>query len=410
MLTRQGWTVAWGAIVLLGTGRLLGLGQLYVFGAAALLLVVAATAYVHLVRIDLEVDRRVHPSRVHAGSTSKVVIRVRNLRSRPTPLLRLFDPVSGTDGAQMLLSPLAYGTPEMCTYRLPTAHRGIVHVGPLRVVMTDPFGLAQTSVMAADEVQVTVFPRVDDVQPVPFTTGHDPLAGARQPHALGRSGDDFYALRPYVMGDDLRRIHWPSTARHDELLVRQHEQPWQGRTTVLLDLDGTTYDPQSFEMAVSAAASVAKANSRRRDLVRLITTDGTDSGFGVGHTHLEAMLEHLAIVEMAEMSRASRLRAVLELLQRGPGSAGGLVAIVGRPRGESLKALRQMRRRAGSLTVVLIDRADTPQRPRSPAASSIEVELPAIRVGHHMPFEAAWNHALGSQRDRSATVSGRSLR
>ena len=89
-------------------------------------------------------------------------------------------------------------------------------------------------------------PRVDDVRPVPFTSGNDPLAGAA-PHALGRTGDDFYALRPYVVGDDLRRIHWPSTARHDELLVRQQEQPWQGRTTVVLDVRRAAHDAASFE-------------------------------------------------------------------------------------------------------------------------------------------------------------------
>ncbi len=69
-----------------------------------------------------------------------------------------------------------------------------------------------------------------------MTTGNDPLAGAEHPNALGRGGEDFYALRHYVVGDDLRRVHWPSTARHDELMVRQDELPWQGRATVLVDV------------------------------------------------------------------------------------------------------------------------------------------------------------------------------
>jgi len=49
---------------------------------------------------------------------------------------------------------------------------------------------------------------------------------------VGRVGDDFYALRPYVVGDDMRKVHWPSTARRDELMVRQDELPWQGRVTI----------------------------------------------------------------------------------------------------------------------------------------------------------------------------------
>ena len=407
MLTRQGWTAGWGAMALFGTGRLLGIGQLYVFGTATLLLVIGALAYVHLVRIHLEVNRQVHPARVYAGATSRVRIRIRNIRRRRTPLRRSDDPVSDTNGAHMVLAPLGAGAAETCSYRLPTERRGIVHVGPLRIVIADPFGLAQSAVTAAARVQVTVFPRVDPVQPVPFTAGHDPLAGARQPNALGRSGDDFYALRPYVMGDDLRRIHWPSTARHDELLVRQHEQPWQGRTTVILDVDAAPHDPDSFEEAVSAAASIVSANSQRRDLVRLVTSDGTDTGFGAGRSHLEAMLECLAV---ADALPGSNVPAVLEMLQRGPGTGGSLVTIIGQATEETLAALRQASRRLGSLTVVVIEPSGplaTDPHPMSPTTGSIDA-LRAVRVRPDRGFQAAWNQALGSRREARPTVAGRS--
>ena len=106
MLARQGWMVMWGGLALLAAGRIVGIGELYVFGAAALLLVLLCTLYVHLTRLDLEIDRRVHPSRVYAGNTSRVEIRVQNLRRQATPLLRLRDPVSGTDGAHVASPPL----------------------------------------------------------------------------------------------------------------------------------------------------------------------------------------------------------------------------------------------------------------------------------------------------------------
>src|SRR3546814_11554329 len=85
-------------------------------------------------------------------------------------------------------------------------------------------------------VEVTVYPRIDEIQPLPYTTGHDPLAGARQPNSLGRTGENFYALRPYVLGDDLRRVHWPSSARHDALLIRQTALPFQPPPPLLPDL------------------------------------------------------------------------------------------------------------------------------------------------------------------------------
>jgi uncharacterized protein (DUF58 family) len=431
MLARQGWMVVWGGLALLAAGRIVGIGELYVFGAAALLLVLLATLYVHLTRLDLEIDRRVHPARVYAGNTSRVEIRVQNLRRQPTPLLRLRDPVSGTDGADLLVPPLDRHAAAAATYRLPTDRRGVHKVGPLEVVVADPFGLVRSSTVAAGMVEVTVFPRIDDIDPVPFTVGHDPLAGSLQPHALGRAGDDFYALRPYVVGDDLRQIHWPSTARHDELLVRQQEQPWQGRTTVVLDVRRAAHDAETIEVAVSAAASIVYANSQRNDLVRLVTTEGTDSGFAVGRTHLGAMLEHLAVVEAAG---TASLRAMLELLKKGSG--GALVVVVANVPGEELSAIARLGRRYGSLTVVKVD--GVPRRgSRGPAGTNGSGPLRAptngsangngngrnggagagstgmltsgdmVRVTRQVPFHIAWNQLLKQRRHRTTRVGSR---
>jgi uncharacterized protein (DUF58 family) len=426
MLARQGWMVTWGGLALLAAGRIVGIGELYVFGAAALLLVLVCALYVHLTRLDLEIDRRVHPSRVYAGNTSRVEIRVQNLRRQATPLLRLRDPVSGTDGADLLVPPLDRHAAAAATYRLPTDRRGVHKVGPLEVVVSDSFGLVRSSTVAAGLVEVTVFPRIDEIEPVPFTVGHDPLAGSLQPHALGRAGDDFYALRPYVVGDDLRQIHWPSTARHDELLVRQQEQPWQGRTTVVLDVRRAAHSAESLEVAVSAAASIVYANSQRSDLVRLITTEGTDSGFAVGRAHLGAMLEHLAVVEAAG---TASLRAMLELLKKGSG--GALVVIVAGVPGDELSAIARLGRRYGSLTVVKID--GIPQRLRGGAghaganghgppgtngngrangrgaaagAANAGVPLPGdmVRITQQVPFDVAWNQVLKQRRRRPSRI------
>ncbi len=396
MLTRQGWLCLWGGITVLVLARLLGIGELYVFGAVALGLVAVAALYVRLSRLDLQVDRVVHPARVHAGQVSRVEVRIRNLRHKDTPVLRLRDPVSGTAGAELLVSPLDQGAASVATYRLPTDRRGIVRVGPLQVVIADPFGLAQASTTAAPRVEVTVFPHVDDVRPVPFTTGNDPLAGVLHPHALGRVGDDFYALRPYVVGDDLRRIHWPSTARHDELLVRQQEQPWQGRTTVLLDVRRAGHDPASLEAAVSAAASIVTANSARRDLVRLATTDGADSGFGSGGAHVQALLEHLAVVES---TGSASLRAMLDMVQRD--GQGALVLIVGQTAGDELAATARLRQRFGLVSVVRVDTTASRGAQIEPPASTASV----IRVTADAPFAAVWNRAMAASA-RSKPVTG----
>ena len=380
MLTRQGWLCGWAGVGLLVLARLLGIGELFVLGAVMLLLLLASGLYVRLTRLDLHVDRVVHPARVHVGQLSRVEVRVRNLRAASTPVLRLRDAVTGTAGAELLVPPLDKGAASAASYRLPTDRRGVLQVGPLRVVVGDPFGLVQSTVEAAPRVDVTVLPRVDDVRPVPLTTGHDPLAGVLQPHALGRTGDDFYALRAYVVGDDLRRIHWPSTARHDELLVRQQEQPWQGRTTVLLDVRRAAHDARSLERAVSAAASIIVANSTRRDLVRLATTDGSDSGFGTGTPHLQALLEHLAVVEA---SGSASQRSMIDVVQRD--GQGALVLIVGQTADDELRATTRLRQRFGVVGVVRVTGGSTGA---PPTAASVVV------VGDNAPFAPAWNQAM----------------
>jgi uncharacterized protein (DUF58 family) len=199
-----------------------------------------------------------------------------------------------------------------------------------------------------------------------------------------------------VVGDDLRRIHWPSTARHDELLVRQQEQPWQGRTTVLLDVRRATHDAESLEVAVSAAASIVTANSARHDLVRLATTDGADSGFGAGGVHVQALLEHLAVVEA---TGSASLRAMLDVLQRD--GQGALILVVAQTSGDDLLSTARLRQRFGMVTIVSVERAAS-RGSASPPNTSI------LRITKDAPFATVWNRAMAKpDRAHSIAWSGR---
>jgi uncharacterized protein (DUF58 family) len=383
VLTRQGWLVGAGAAVLLVGGRFLGKLELFSLGVIATVLLLCSAILVHLARLDLEVGRVLHPSKVHVGTPSRVEVAVRNLRSTRTPVLRLRDPVSGTRGADLLVPPLTKGQRAVAAYRLPTDRRGIVRVGPLDVVVVDPFGLVQVATSGAPAVQLTVLPHVDDINPLPYTSAHDPQAGVRQLNALGRTGEEFYALRPYVVGDDLRRVHWQSSARLDELVVRQNELPWQGRTTVLLDLRDAAHEGESIEVAVSATASVVMATARRQDLLRLVTTDGSDSGFGAGGDHLSAAMEHLAVVQTSRGGSLSR--TLQQLTQRSGG--GSLVAVVADVPADDLRALQSLRTRYGSVTIVHLDRSAWD--PRAPVGTAPDSRV--LHVTRDAPFAAAWN-------------------
>lgn len=405
MLSRRGWGVLATSVALLVAGRVLGLVELYILAATSVALCAAAAAYVSLHGLDVRTDRVLHPPRVHAGGSSRVDLGIRNAGRRRTPVLEVRDPFDrGWRWARFLVPPLAPGATSRAAYRLPTEERGIFDIGPLEVSLSDPFGLARRRYSSAGVTQLTVYPRIDLVSPVPAARGHDPQSAAHHPRALLGHGDDFYALRPYEVGDDLRRVHWASTARVDDLMIRQDEMPWQSRVTILVDVRRSVHTPESLELAVSAAASIHAASLRERSLVRLVSTDGVDSGSGSGPSHSEPILEHLATVEA---SREDRLAGVIDSLRRA--GNGGVLAMVTTDRvpAADLQAMARLRSRYSSILLVMFEHsaygAGVPALARrhqgAPGgASGIPAGvLPAltsvVRVTAASPFAAAWEQA-----------------
>ena len=394
MLTRRGWFTLAGAAVLLAAGRLLAIVELFVLAVCAVALVVAALVAVRLTRFRLEATRELRPARVHAGTASRVELAVRNAGPSRSPVLAARDPFDGgRRWARFLVAPLQPGETAKAAYRVPTERRGVFDLGPLALHLQDPFGLATTSTTAAPATRLTVYPRIDLIEPLPMTHGTDPHAGADHPTALAAGAEDFYALREYVVGDDLRRVHWKSTAKLGDLMIRQDEMPWQGRATVLLDLRRGAHTAESAELAISAAASIVSACWRHRWLVRLVATDGADSGFAAGNAHVEALLEHLA---SATLERGRPLGPLLTTLRR-EGNGGALAMVTtAAATNDDLNGVARLRGRFGAVTLVLFERsaydhapapAPAPARPLPPFSS-------VVRVTAERPFAAAWSQAV----------------
>ena len=269
----------------------------------------------------------------------------------------------------------------------PTERRGIVARRPARRSSspTPSAWRRRASRPAPRRASSPCCPASTTCVPVPLTTGARPARRRPStPTPSAAAGDDFYALRPYVVGDDLRRVHWPSTARHDELMVRQDELPWQGRTTVCSTCAGPPTTAESLEAAVSAAASIVVGQQRAA---------ATSCGWspptaptrasGRARPHLHALLEHLAVVEA---TGSASLRTMIDARPaRRPGrpragrrpdgrrradrpppgcaSGSGSVSVVrvrqpGAPAAERVAGRRRRRRR-----VIRVDRR-RPVRPR----------------------------------------------
>jgi uncharacterized protein (DUF58 family) len=379
VLTTQGWLVAITSMALVAAGRLFGIFELYLLGAGGAAIVIAAAVQVGHTRLRLDVARELHPPRVHVGGPSRVELRIANRGARRTPLLTLRDPVGDGRSAAVVVAPLGAGETVRATYRLPTDRRGILRVGPLAVEVADPFGLASASTRGAPTTELTVWPAIDDVPSLPHTSGDDPHGGADHPNALSAAGDDFYALRAYVLGDDLRHVHWRSTARHDELMVRQDEMPWQGRATVLLDTRADAHTDETFERAVSAAASIVVACSKRRFILRLVTTGGDDSGSGAGAAHVEQILERLATVHT---DRSGHLAGAATALRRA-GAAGGALTVLLGGRAEDAEVVARLRRSFSHCTALSFREAAG-----MPGGAGLHV------VDDEHPFSDVWRLAL----------------
>jgi len=393
-----------GSAVLLVGGRVLGMVELYMLAAAALALVGAGMAQVRLARFSLTATRELRPTRVQAGAASRVELTVRNDAPRRSPVLAARDPFDdGRRAASFLIAPLAPGETARAAYRLPTERRGVYDLGPLQLRRGDPFGLAETAVEAAPLASLVVFPHVDPIEAPAFSQGHDPHAGADHPTALGVTGEDFYGLREYEQGDDLRRVSWKATARLDRLMIRQDEMPWQGRATVVLDLRQRAHSPASLEVAVSAAASVVSACAARRSLVRLVAA-GVDSGFGAGAAHLDAMLEQLAV---AGPRPEDHLRPLLGPLHR-DGNGGALVVVTtAASTTDDLDAVARLQSRFGGVTLVLLERSVLdPAGPATAAgARAVPPVATVVRVAADRPFATAW--AAARSRAEAATAGPR---
>jgi uncharacterized protein (DUF58 family) len=378
-LTRRGWSLTGAAIGLVVGSFLLGALEMLVVGIAALALIVAVLLWLQFrAPPELAISRRVRPDRLHVGTEGRIDLLVENLGTHATPLLAATDWFDeGRRAARFLVPPLAGGATARAAYRIPTRRRGRYTVGPLSVAISDPFGLARRATPGAGAAELVVRPRVHEIV-APVAIGSRVTAENEAPSArsvVSDLGNDFLTLRDYELGDDLRRVHWRSTARTGELMIRQDEARWRSRAAVVIDVLGAAHDADSFEVAVEAAASVTARLVRLRRRVEVVTSAGQVLGTGGDPRH--DVIDRLATVGPDDRDE---LPTVLENL-RAHRRVDLVVAILGSVTPDSLRAL-------GALTGIGVVVVLTRPAVVAPSTSVLVVDASAT------PFATAWNQAL----------------
>ncbi|MFE9907462.1 DUF58 domain-containing protein [Streptomyces clavifer] len=346
----------------------LGQGDLLRVGLLLAVLPLVCVTVLHRTRYRVAGSRRLSPSRVPAGSEARVHLRMDNVSRLPTGLLMLQDRVPYVLGPRprFVLDRVEAGGRREVSYRVRSDLRGRYPLGPLQLRLSDPFGMCELTRSFSAYDTLVVVPRTE-VLPTLRLAGEASGYGDGRQRSLALAGEDDIIPRGYRHGDDMRRVHWRSTARYGELMVRREEQPQRARCTVLLDTRRGAFQgagPDSaFEWAVSGAASALVHMLERGFAVRLLTDDGhsvpgesADGFAGAAQESAEAaglMMDALAVVEHSDGGDLSGAYDVL----RG-NNEGLLVAFFGDlDEGQTAVAAR-MRQRSGAAVAFVLDGAD----------------------------------------------------
>ena len=396
--------------VVLGQPALARVGVLVVALPLVTVAVLARTRY------RLALVRSVSPQVVEAGQSAQVTLALTNEGRTPTGSLLLEDHVPYVLGTRprFLLEGVGHGWRREVSYQVRSDIRGRFEVGPMTVRQNDPFGLVELGRAFRSSVSLTVTPRTVALSAIPLGGGWNG-SGDNRPRAFALGSAEDVTVREYRRGDDLRRVHWRSSARFGELMVRREEQPWQSRATVVLDDRTHAHRGQgiasSLETAVTAAASIAVHLSRRGYQVHLVTTSGRDPG-ALDHqrdTDVEVahILETLALVESVDRVR-------IDTSWMGEHKQGGLtIAVLGQLVDDDVAILRRLQQHTTTALALVLDvdgwaggavGASAPGSPDHPSALAEVAGWRATTLRTAQPLDQAWS-GLGRAAHLSAGVT-----
>ncbi|MDO4243485.1 MAG: DUF58 domain-containing protein [Actinomyces sp.] len=253
MVTRTGWVCLALLACCLAAG--LRLGWQEAWSAAAVLGLVVLTAWPWLVgRGGHGVAHVLDEPRVTVGDNTAIHLVVTNPTGRVLLPARMEMPV-GPANAVFAVPTLRPGATHRRGFVLPTARRGVVTVGPVVSVRSDPVGLVRREQTRTKAQPVHIHPRTVRLGAELRGIMRDVEGAVTQ--ELSSSDVSFHALRDYIPGDDRRNVHWRTTARTGRLMVRQFEETHRSSLLVVLDTRSQDYESdEDFETAVSVACSL----------------------------------------------------------------------------------------------------------------------------------------------------------
>jgi len=263
------------ALALWLVARIAGSPTLHIIAVGLAVLPIAAIAYTRWSRQRLRVRRRLSDQRVQPGRRVTVELEIENESPASTSFLLLEDAIPPGLGrpARLVLTGIHARGTTRASYSLVAQSRGRYSLGPVSVDVSDPFALTRSRIAFAGRDDLVVTPVVEELEAGPASP-FGQTSGLSLAKHLFRTGEEFFTMRAYQEGDDLRRIHWPSVARSGELMIRQDESTRRSSAVLYLDTRQSALGQgraPAFERAVSAAASIGMLLTRHGFTMRLST-------------------------------------------------------------------------------------------------------------------------------------------
>lgn len=358
-LTRIGWAAVTTAVLAGAWAGYVGWIEAGAVAVACALSLLIAVIVVMGSR-SFEVNLRVPQTRTVVGRSIVGEIEVRPSGPGRSPSAVVEMPV-GESIAQFFVPSLGAQRSWNEVFAIPARKRGVVILGPVRTVRADPLGLLRRVKELADPLEVIVHPQTVRV---PFdATGFQADIEGVVTAKLSSSDVSFHALRDYVPGDDRRNVHWPTTARTGRLVVRQFEETRRSHHLLLLDNQAQHWTGDDFELAVSAAASMALVGVMAARKVSFATGDEW-----VTTTSPTRMLDNLARVDVtpAKVSLAERISGTLA---KRPGVSALTIVTAEMVHDEEIAAALSRVAPDVECTVIKVDPQGVPRRSRILGAS-----------------------------------------
>ncbi len=379
-----------------GASLIAGQRDVMRLGLLLLLLPFIAAILVGRARLRMSCERSVEPAEVALGSSMTGRILLGQEGRLPAAVLLLEDTVPRELGnrPRFVVDKADLFWRREISYPMHGKERGRFLTGPLLVRTADPFGLVRLDRQFSATSEVLVTPEICPLMPL-RSVGGGGSAGEVRPMKIGASGQDDVLIREYRHGDDVRRIHWRSTAhRGGELMVRREEQTWDPSASIIVDSRVSAHAghgvQNSFEWSVSAAASIACHFIGDGFGIHMYDADGRLSSPGLPTDH--ASLDRESVIRRLTDIQLRPTNTLHYGLEAATGEQGGqlVIAIMGTMSPADAEALVRVRRHRsqGMALVLAVDSFDQPWRGKPPAGhSSSASHNGEMNAGHQVAVQ-----------------------